>query len=75
MSKPTDSEPPAESGAEAIAGPPSPRDARTAYRRHARACQRCGDVDRDRCADGQQLWRDWEGACEVAYQQLAERTT
>lgn len=72
MSNPTDPEPPVESGMEAIASP-SPQGARAAYMRHAKVCPRCRDVDRDRCADGQQLWRDWEGACDEAYRQLAER--
>lgn len=77
MSKPTENQPPVESGADAI--PPdsqqSPQQAKGLYRSHARACARCGDLDRDRCRDGQQLWRDWEAACEKAYRQLAERNT
>jgi hypothetical protein len=48
--------------------------AHTAYSRHATTCPRCRDVDRDRCQDGQQLWRAWNAACDEAYQQLVERT-
>lgn len=75
MSNPTDGKPPPESGTEAIpqANQPSPQGARGAYVTHAAACPKCQDVDRDRCADGQQLWRDWESACEEAYRQLAEQ--
>jgi hypothetical protein len=67
MSKPTENQPPAESGADAI----PPQQAKNLYTAHARACRRCQDLDRDRCSDGQRLWRGWEGACERAYQQLA----
>jgi hypothetical protein len=77
MSKPTKSEPPAESGTEAIspASQQSPvRVARGAYVAHAKACPKCQDVDRDRCTDGQRLWRGWEAACDEAYRQLAGET-
>lgn len=73
MSNPTDPDRPAESGTEAIAGPPSPQDARGAYKRHAKACPRCQNADRNRCRDGQRLWRAWEGACDDAYRLLAEQ--
>lgn len=77
MSQPTDPERAAESGTEAIpvASQPSPVQlARGAYAAHVRGCRKCTDVDRDRCSDGQRLWRAWEGACDDAYRQLAERT-
>jgi hypothetical protein len=70
MSKPTKSTPAAESGTEAI----SPQQAKDLYGSHARACPRCRNLDRDRCTDGQRLWRDWEAACDKAYRQLAEDT-
>jgi hypothetical protein len=77
MSNPTDPERAAESGAKAIprgAAQPSPvQSARTAYTAHVGACPKCQDVDRDRCTDGQELWRAWEVACGEAYRQLAER--
>lgn len=78
MSNPTESQPPAESGTEAIAGAvgrPSPVQlARGAYTAHAAACPKCQDVDRERCTGGQQLWRDWGGACDEAYRRLAEHS-
>ncbi len=77
MSNPTDPAGPAESGTEAIvpAGRPSPVQlAQGAYSRHVSGCPKCRDVDRDRCGDGQRLWRAWEGACDDAYRQLAEQT-
>ncbi|MDX3839530.1 hypothetical protein [Streptomyces europaeiscabiei] len=48
--------------------------ARSAYIAHATTCPKCKDVDRERCADGQQLWRDWESVCNEAYRQLAEQS-
>jgi hypothetical protein len=72
MSHPTDPERAAESGTSAIASPVQL--AQGAYAAHVRGCRKCTDVDRDRCTDGQQLWRAWEGACEEAYRQLSERT-
>jgi hypothetical protein len=77
MSKPTDPPPPPESGTEAIAAAsrPSPvQSAQNAYARHVGGCPKCRDVDRDRCSDGQQLWRAWEAACDDAYRQLAKQT-
>lgn len=77
MSEPTRPEPPPESGVEAIAGASrlSPvQQAKGAYATHTATCPKCQDIDRDRCQDGQQLWRAWEGACEEAYRQLAENT-
>ncbi|MFM9589944.1 hypothetical protein ACKI1J_14515 [Streptomyces scabiei] len=47
--------------------------AHTAYSNHATTCPRCRDADRNRCGDGQRLWRAWEGACDDAYRQLAEQ--
>lgn len=78
MDQPTDGEQAAESGTQAIpqqAGQPSPVQlARSTYIAHATTCPKCKDVDRERCADGQQLWRDWESVCNEAYRQLAEQS-
>ena len=75
MSNPTDPDHPAESRADAIPGSrPSPvQAAQNAYARHVGRCSQCRDVDRDRCEDGQKLWRAWESACDEAYRQLAEQ--
>ena len=80
MTEPTDPAAPPEAGTRtnplpAPAARPTPMQrAHTAYSRHATTCPRCRDVDRDRCQDGQQLWRAWNAACDEAYQQLVERT-
>jgi hypothetical protein len=45
--------------------------ARRRYTRHANEeCDRCRDVDRDRCPEGEQLYRAWIGVCDDAYRQL-----
>lgn len=77
MNKPTDPPPPAETAAAAIAGAGrvSPvQQAHRAYITHTRACDRCRDIDRQRCADGQGLWRAWDRACADAYRRLADET-
>jgi hypothetical protein len=57
------------------AGQPSPvQQAQRAYGKHCTACTRCRDVDRNRCDDGQQLYRAWIGACDDAYRQIAGET-
>lgn len=35
-----------------------------------RRCERCSDVDRVRCSEGEQLWHAWNGALNDAYEQL-----
>ncbi|NUP15420.1 MAG: hypothetical protein HOZ81_04815 [Streptomyces sp.] len=40
------------------------------YSEHAGECPRCRDIDRNRCHIGDQLWRDWNDACNDAYQRL-----
>jgi hypothetical protein len=44
--------------------------AQLARRTHARRCRQCADIDRPRCAAGEQLWRDWTAALDDAYEQL-----
>lgn len=76
MGEPTEPPPPVESGTGAISQPRSQSTvqlARSVYVAHAKACRKCQDIDRDRCSDGQELWRAWERACDEAYRQLAEQ--
>ena len=68
-------EPPPEDGSrrQIAAGPgglTGTQKARSRYARHVAECRACSDIDRDRCAQGNQLWRDWEAACDAAFQQL-----
>jgi hypothetical protein len=37
---------------------------------HKKACQQCSDIDRQQCALGEQLWKDWTAALDDAYQKL-----
>lgn len=73
MHEPTDRPAPPEAGGQPNPIPTPMQQAHTAYSSHATTCSRCRDVDRDRCGDGQRLWRAWEGACDDAYRQLAEQ--
>lgn len=41
---------------------------------HASQCEKCRDIDRERCAVGEQLWQDWTAACNEAYRRLHEET-
>lgn len=72
-------DPPAEPGSHpSIAGAtlPTAQQAHLDYNRHieggdgVRGCQRCSDVDRDRCAEGDRLWEAWDKAIGEAYRQL-----
>lgn len=40
------------------------------YSTHTADCQRCGDIDRDRCEQGDRLWKAWKTACDDAYERL-----
>lgn len=42
------------------------------YSTHTTDCQRCADVDRDRCEQGERLWKAWNAACDDAYRRLAD---
>jgi hypothetical protein len=44
------------------------------YSNHTNDCYRCRDIDRGRCTVGEQLWRDWNAACDDAYWQLHAKT-
>jgi hypothetical protein len=33
-------------------------------------CERCSDVDRGRCGEGEELWQAWNRALNAAYEQL-----
>ena len=78
MDERRDSQPPPESGP--LITPtgdlPTAQQAHLDYNRHIvgdehkARCQRCSDVDRDRCPEGDRLWRIWTQACDAAYQQL-----
>ena len=58
-----------------IAGEPAtPKQARGDYDRHASRCAQCQDIDHERCADGERLWRAWSTACDQAYVRLAGET-
>lgn len=49
--------------------------ARQAYERHVAAdCDRCRDIDRDRCPEGDRLYRAWIDIVDDACRQLAEHT-
>jgi hypothetical protein len=37
---------------------------------HASHCKQCADIDRQRCTEGEQLWKDWTAALEDAYRRL-----
>lgn len=76
-------DPPAEPGSHpAIAGGelPAAQRAHIDYSDHVNGtkttprCPRCSDIDRGRCDTGQQLWRDWNAACEEAYRRLNDAT-
>jgi hypothetical protein len=61
-----------QSGHPAIAGTSSVQKAQHAYARHVtRECLRCRDIDRQRCDDGERLYRVWIAACDEAYQKIA----
>jgi hypothetical protein len=56
-------------------GQPSPvQQTRRLYVTHTASCPRCSDIDRDRCSEGEQLWRGWNAACDEAYRRLADET-
>ena len=40
------------------------------YSTHTGGCPRCSDIDRDRCPEGDRLWRAWNDACDDAYRKL-----
>lgn len=41
--------------------------------RHTSDCGQCADVDRRRCAVGEQLWQAWTAALDDAYRRLHDR--
>lgn len=42
-----------------------------AYDRHVNSeCDKCPDVDRERCHEGERLYRAWTGVMDDAYHQL-----
>ncbi|MPY47194.1 hypothetical protein [Streptomyces acidicola] len=49
--------------------------ARRRYVQHVTdECARCRDVDRDRCDEGERLYRAWIDVCDDAYRQLSDHT-
>lgn len=48
-----------------------PQEAYGAYTRHALACDRCRDIDRGRCSEGERLWRNYHAISDRAFRQLA----
>lgn len=49
--------------------------ARRAYVTHATArCGQCRDIDRDRCGEGERLYRAWIDVCDDAIQRIASST-
>lgn len=73
MGEPRDPQPPPGTQREAIPRPArlSPvQQTRRDYEHHAGTCDRCRDIDRTRCADGDQLYRTWLDACDRAYEAL-----
>lgn len=59
---------------------PTAQQAHLDYSKHiegagrVRGCQRCSDVDRDRCAEGDRLWQAWNTALNDAYDRLVDET-
>ena len=49
---------------------PNAQQAHLDYSSHAERCQRCRDIDRGRCDQGETLWRAWNEALDDAYRQL-----
>lgn len=49
---------------------PTAQQAHVDYTGHVVGCDRCRDIDRDRCNEGGRLWRIWTEACDDAYRQL-----
>jgi hypothetical protein len=41
------------------------------YTGHAIKCPKCRDIDRDRCSDGETLWRTYHEISDQAYRRLA----
>lgn len=49
-----------------------PQEAYGAYTRHALACPKCRDIDREqRCSDGETLWREYHAISDQAFRRLA----
>ena len=46
------------------------QEAQRAHAAHAGECRQCSDIDRQRCAEGEQLWRAWTAALDDAYRRL-----
>jgi hypothetical protein len=73
-------DPPPEQGSRppiaATGGLPTAQQAHIDYTAHvtgegrAHRCQRCSDVDRMRCSEGERLWQAWNRALNDAYEQL-----
>ena len=68
-------EPPPEDGSRReIAADPgrlSPvQKAQQARAAHTGRCRQCRDIDRQRCAEGEELWQAWTTALDDAYEQL-----
>jgi hypothetical protein len=49
---------------------PNAQQAHLDYSGHAERCQRCRDIDRGRCDQGETLWRAWNTALDDAYRRL-----
>lgn len=66
---PRQTEPPDDEGLSPV------QKARRTYERHvATECDRCRDIDRSRCGEGDRLYRAWTDVVNDACRQLAEHT-
>jgi hypothetical protein len=73
-------DPPAEPGSHPLITPtgdlPTAQQAHLDYNSHVIGsaykprCERCSDVDRGRCGEGEELWQAWNKALDAAYEQL-----
>lgn len=46
------------------------QEAQQARARHIHRCRQCANIDRQRCAVGEQLWQAWTAALDDAYRRL-----
>ena len=46
------------------------QEAQRARAAHYGRCKQCADIDRQRCADGERLWKAWTAALDEAYRKL-----
>lgn len=69
-----DNEPAPEPGPQSPAPPAgqlsTPQALQRARTAHVERCPQCRDIDRERCTEGERLWRAWTDALDDAYERL-----